>query len=152
MTNIDLFERIHMGDAVEKAMSRAAELHDRLAKSDIRVFILTISTADGHETTAYIHGSKTTAGWRDDVRRFLDSEQNSPELSDEPSAWETMPSSRLDTYLRSLGYCEIEDVASDVYEGREAVQKARIVDDPEHEEQETGFGHYGWESKGSASN
>jgi hypothetical protein len=130
-------------------MTRASELHDRLAKDNIRVFVLSLGTTDGDGTMTYIHGNKTTAEWRKDVRSFLESEQNSPEL-DEPLSFEIMPSSRLDAYLLSLGYCQIEDVASDVYEGREAVQKAKIVDYPAHEEQETGFGHYGWESKGNA--
>jgi len=41
----------------------------------------------------------------------------------------------------------VDDVASDVYEGRVAVYSAGIEDDPSHEEQEDGFDHYGWESK-----
>ena len=54
---------------------------------------------------------------------------------------------QLNQKLYDAGYIDVTDVVADVYEGRIAVYSAGIVDDPAHEEQEGGFGHYGWESK-----
>ena len=49
--------------------------------------------------------------------------------------------------LCDAGYIEVNDIVSDIFEGRIAISSAGIVDDPAHEEQADGFGHYGWESK-----
>ena len=49
--------------------------------------------------------------------------------------------------LKNAGYFHADDIVSDAYEGRVAVYSAGIEDDPVHEEQADGFGHYGWESK-----
>jgi hypothetical protein len=49
--------------------------------------------------------------------------------------------------LRSLGYIEVEDALADVFEGRITCEAARLVDDPEHEDQPDGFGHHGWASR-----
>jgi hypothetical protein len=53
----------------------------------------------------------------------------------------------LYNHLRSLGYSEVDDVVADVYEGRITNDSARLVDEPAHEEQPDGFGHYGWENR-----
>lgn len=147
----------------------AKNLYASLARSGIRLFKLCIQRfyGDSHlmmhgdrteacfppnRSHTFIHGSKTTDDWRRDVRGFLDSERNSlrpEEASDNHDRDDATLESRLYEYLLSLGYCDIEDVVSDVYEGAIALLDARIVDSPAHEEQENGFGHYGWEARGT---
>jgi hypothetical protein len=130
------------------------KLHARLARNGIRIFKLHIVGSYGCEDCVLIHANKTTEEWRRDVREFLQSERNSlreksgagTDAATSMDGESTLPS-RLYHYLHSRGYCDIDDVVSDVYEGRVAVLQSHIVDDPEHEEQETGFGHYGWDSK-----
>jgi len=54
----------------------------------------------------------------------------------------------LTEHMMRLGYHEINEVVSDVYEGMITNEASRLVDDPAHDDlQEDGFGHYGWESK-----
>ena len=50
-------------------------------------------------------------------------------------------------YLDNLGYVEVLDAVADVFEGRIMNECSRIVDDPDHEDQEDGFGHFGWEGE-----
>ncbi len=50
-------------------------------------------------------------------------------------------------HLSDAGCIDVDDVASDVFEGQVAVYPAGIENDLSHEEQEDGFGDYGWESK-----
>ena len=82
--------------------------------------------------------------WRQDVRRFINEIGHTKSRTDDASdnAFNAMMQK-----LSNAGYIEAEDVVSDVYEGRTAVYSAGIEDNPAHEDQADGFGHYGWESK-----
>ena len=98
----------------------------------------------GSDRTIYIHPQKTTKEWRSDIKRFkseLKIQKDVEGYSDDDVYNE------LTGKLSDAGYKDVDDVASDVYEGRVAVYSASIEDDPSHEEQEDGFVHYGWESK-----
>jgi hypothetical protein len=117
------------------------EIFEKLKTLNIRIFALRLG---GHrrETMLYIHPDKSTAQWRKDLGDFRDhSERETSDWADD-RVWNDLTS-----YLTGLGYCQVEDVAADVFEGRIAATVAKLVDDPDHEEQEDGFGHFGWESK-----
>ena len=149
----------------------AKQLQATMARGGVRVFKFSVRKCfnDTHWVThgdtkemcfvpgsSYIlvHGDKTTEGWRKDVRGFLESELNSLRGKGAPNEIEGHGDNellpyRLYSHLLSLGYCDISDVVSDCYEGAVAYVDARIVDSPAHEEQQDGFGHFGWESKGT---
>jgi len=116
------------------------ELYELLAAQGVRIFVLKL----GSDRTTYIHPQKTTKEWRSDLKRFK-SELNIQK--DEEGYSDDDVYNELTGKLSDAGYIDVDDVASDVYEGRVAVYSAGIEDDPSHEEQEDGFGHYGWESK-----
>jgi len=118
------------------------EVFEKLKSVNVRIFALRLS---GHrrETLLYIHPDKTTPQWREDVSRFRDrSERETNDWADD-RVWND-----LTNYLAGLGYCQVEDVAADVFEGRVSATVAKLVDDPDHDDiQKDGFGHFGWESK-----
>jgi hypothetical protein len=117
------------------------EFHNNLVAAGFRIFGVVI---DG-ETVYWIHGCKTRNQWRIDVRAFLASSK--AENSDSNGHAGDSIYNALSDHLTALGYNEVADVVSDVYEGRISNTSAKLVDDPDHEEQKDGFGHYGWESK-----
>ena len=109
------------------------QIHSKLALINTRLFTISV----GGDTVIWIHPYKTVKEWRKDIRAFQhfgDMEMN------------------LYEHLRKLGYSEALDVVSDVYEGKIEIKKVgkskrgTLVDDPIHEEQKSGFGHYGWEN------
>ena len=115
------------------------EIHKTLADQGIRIFSIRLQSSYGHEIEHWIHPTKTVKEWREDISQFL-----IKVYDDEDDLFNAFYD-----YLHKLGYVEMMDVVADVFEG--AVQvglKAQILPDPEHEEDETGFGHYGWENKG----
>jgi len=120
------------------------DIHDKLASDNIRIFALQINCSSKRETKHWIHHNKTVAQWRDDVRQFV---LSSFRTDDEGWACSEVWNG-LFSHLHKLGYHEIDDVVSDVYEGRITNNASRLVDDPDHENQKDGFGHYGW-GKGS---
>jgi len=128
------------------------ELHDKIASLGIRIFKIRLNH---NEETFLVHDCKTTAEWREDLRNFLFSSKSiaaRPLFKDEEGdvvggyASDDIYNG-LSNYMLELGYHELDDVISDVFEGRITNELARLVDDPCHEEQKDGFGHYGWESK-----
>lgn len=121
----------------------AREIHDKLASDNIRIFAVRLMVNGKPEVQHWIHSNKTVSQWRDDMRYFVaSSRRNCEEGWACSEVWNA-----LYTHLHSLGYQEIDDVVADVYEGRITNNSAMLVDDPDHEEQKDGFGHYGWESK-----
>ena len=116
------------------------ELYELLAVQGFRIFVLKL----GSDRTIYIHPQKSTKEWRSDLERFK-SEVNIQKDNEGYSSDDVY--NELAGKLSDAGYIDVDDVASDVYEGRVAVYSAGIEDDPLHEEQENGFGHYGWEGK-----
>ena len=125
------------------------EVHALLAGFGIRVFALSLDSRYSHgEYKLFIHPHKTTAEWREDVRTFLKGVGAGwGGTSDVTDAADDNIFHAFYGYLRNLGYHEMEDVVSDVYEGRLTCEMSRIVDDPDHEEQTDGFGHFGWENR-----
>jgi hypothetical protein len=122
---------------------RARSLYEKMKNFGVRIFKVRINHSGGQDTHVFAHWNKTTDQWRDDVRDFLASERN--DLCDPDG--NACVGFHLYEHLLSLGYCDLDDVISDIYEGRIAILRSRIDDDPDHEDQETGFGHYGWDSK-----
>ena len=118
----------------------ARRIHGTLAKQNTRLFYLVL---DG-EATTFVHISKTVRAWRSDVKSILSEVQGT---ADQDGHAGDEVRNTLFSRLRDAGYVEVTDVVSDVYEGRIATESASIVDDPDHECQADGFGHYGWESK-----
>ena len=121
---------------------KAKEVFEKLKAINVRIFVMRLG---GHrrDMMFYIHPDKTTEQWREDVCRFRDrSERETNDWADD-RVWND-----LTNYLAGLGYCQVEDVAADVFEGRIATLSAKLVDDPDHDDiQKDGFGHFGWESK-----
>ena len=132
-------------------MSQA--LHDLLASQGIHIFKIVIGNHLGrNEENFWIHASKTTAEWRSDLRSFLEKSYHDATVFDEDGenigGWaESRCGNALFKHLHDLGYVELDDVISDIFEGRITNEMARLVGDPNHPEQADGFGHYGWESK-----
>jgi hypothetical protein len=118
----------------------AAEIHKKLAQQGIRLFALSL----GSDKMFFAHGEKTVNDWRTDVRKFI---AEIGQLVDTNGDAESKVINQLLVKLCAAGYVEVNDIVADVFEGRIAVYSAGIVDDPAHEEQADGFGHYGWESK-----
>ncbi len=119
---------------------KAKNMHESLAQHGIRLFALSLGT----DRMTYVHSGKTVKEWREDIRRFI-SEIN--HRRDRGGRAEDEVFNELTSKLDEAGYIEVNDVVADVYEGRIASYSAGIEDDPAHEEQADGFGHYGWESK-----
>lgn len=116
------------------------ELHRLLARQGIRLFDLRL----GSDHLTFIHHRKSVEHWRADIRRFI-SEINRRR---DKAGWANEEVfNEIIVKLHKAGYFDVSDIVSDVYEGRIAVYSAGIVDDPAHEEQPEGFGHYGWEAK-----
>jgi len=121
---------------------KAKELHEHFASQGIRLFALSLGTMADKMT--YIHPHKMTEEWRQDVKRFI------AEIGHSKSRTGDACDNAFNALLKKLsdaGYIEVNDVVSDVYEGRIAVYSSGIKDAPVHEDQTDGFGHYGWESK-----
>jgi hypothetical protein len=116
------------------------EFHKLLADQGIRIFSLSL----GSDQLFMIHPNKTVNEWRSDIRSFISEINNcrNKEGHADDDVFNT-----LMVKFNDAGYFQIEDTVSDVYEGRIAKYTAGIEDDPAHEEQVGGFGHYGWESK-----
>lgn len=125
-------------------MSLAQEIHDILAKDNIRIFALRCPTDYDRDYVCWIHKSKKVEEWREDIRSFINS--NMIFKSSDGDASE-MAFNSLYRYLENKGYEEVLDVASDVFEGRIESCESKIVHDPDHDEQEDGFGHFGWEAR-----
>jgi hypothetical protein len=117
------------------------ELYQTLAKDGIRIFKIYMGR---DETTFWIHPHKTTEQWRNDLSKFTQEISG----SDHSNGWgDSILLNKLFKHMHELGYIEIDDVISDVFEGRVGCTESLILPDPQHETDETGFGHYGWESK-----
>jgi hypothetical protein len=116
------------------------ELYEHLAGLGIRLFVVAV----GRDKRTFIHPKKTTEEWRGDINKFK-AEINLQK--DEDCYSDDDVYNELTRMLMEAGYHDVDDVASDVYEGRVAVYSAGLENDPSHEEQTIGFGHYGWESK-----
>ena len=114
--------------------------HKILADQGIRIFSLSLGT----NHISLIHPNKTVSEWRSDVRTFISEIGNA---HDEDGNADGKVFDALMVRFHDAGYFDVDDIASDVYEGRIAKYNAGIQDDPAHEEQSDGFGHYGWESK-----
>lgn len=106
-----------------------------------RLFVV----AAGRDRRTFIHPNKTTDEWRTDIRRF---KTEIKQQKDDGGYSDDNVYNELTRMLIDSGYHDVDDIASDVYEGRIAIYSAGLEDDPSHEEQSDGFGHYGWESKG----
>lgn len=116
------------------------EIHGLLAQQGVRLFALSLGTV----RMTYIHANKTVKEWREDIKKFISEinhRRNRAGRADDDVFNE------LTSKLYEAGYVEVNDVVADVYEGRIASYSAGIEDDPAHDEQADGFGHYGWESK-----
>jgi len=131
------------------------EIHKTLADQGIRIFMVRLrggsTTVIGRDEMYFIHPDKTVEQWREDLRGCLAivyTDEIDDEDEDRTGGWASdKPHNHIYKYMHELGYVELADVVADVYEGRLTNEKSRIVDDPDHEEQADGFGHFGWESK-----
>ncbi|MCK9458298.1 MAG: hypothetical protein M0R80_01490 [Proteobacteria bacterium] len=121
----------------------AKEIHKLLSDQGVRIFSVRIQSSYGLETEYWIHPSQTVQEWRLDVAAFFESKF----ISEDDLLNE------FHTYMRGLGYIEMMDVVADTFEGEVRIVHegehltAKMVPDPDHREDVTGFGHHGWESK-----
>lgn len=125
----------------------AKELHAKMTTFGIRIFKISLKYNSKTEEEFWIHPEKTTKEWRNDLSSFLKQCFSDNDAVIELGYADDLLFNALHKHLSELGYYELDDVVSDVYEGRVTNEFCKIVDYPAHEEQETGFGHYGWESK-----
>lgn len=125
---------------------KAQELYALLAKQGISIFMIRIDdfSVFSRDYVPWIHFNKSRDEFRADIKAFQD--KGFEEATGDFSASNNINNSFY-SYLKGLGYLEVSDVAVDVFEGKITNEKARLVDDPDHEEQLDGFGHFGWESK-----
>ena len=143
-------------------MKSAKEVHDQIVATGARIFALSLGTrrasmfpdlSGNAETSYWVHASKSTPEWRRDLAAFRGRAFTDPPSVDDDG--ETVQGfandevwNALSSHLHDLGYHEVGDIVSDVFEGRITNEVSRIVDAPAHpESQKDGFGHYGWESK-----
>lgn len=117
-------------------------LHQKLADIGVRIFKMDLFYP--FEECYWIHAQKTTEEWREDIRNFI--AQGEVTATGDPWTAADKIALSLSNYLGNLGYCELEDVTSDVYEGQIAATSAKLQPSP-LTESEDGFGHYGWEAK-----
>ncbi|PHS19059.1 MAG: hypothetical protein COA78_01460 [Blastopirellula sp.] len=110
------------------------QLHQQLAGQGIGIFNVEI---DGYVRTL-IHHDKTVEQWRKDVRQLL--KKSKEKDSSGKAGTFNLPSS----LIKEFGYHNVTSIVDDVYEGRLAIYETEIVDDPVHENQKDGFGHYGF--------
>jgi hypothetical protein len=109
------------------------EFHEGLVSQGIGIFNISLEG----DTRTLIHPKKTVMQWRQDVRsmiqksRVVDQNGNADNFD------------LVNALIGDFGYFEVEFLADDVYEGRRAIYESGIVDDPAHEDQNDGFGHYG---------
>lgn len=115
------------------------DLHGLLSLQGIRLFFLSL----GKDRLTLIHHNKSVPEWRADIRRFISEIKH---LRNKAGWADDEVFNQLMGKLYDAGYFDVTDVVSDAYEGRVAVYSAGIVDEPAHEEQPDGFGHFGWES------
>ncbi len=116
------------------------ELHDLLSLQGIRLFALSL----GSYHLTLIHHNKSVKEWRDDIRRYVSEIRH---LRSKAGWANDEVFNEMMKKLHKAGYFDVTDVVADVYEGRVASYSARIEDNPAHEKQADGFGHYGWGSK-----
>ena len=116
------------------------ELHGLLARKGIRLFALSL----GKDHLTFIHHNKSVEEWRADIRRYIAEIKH---RRDKSGRADDEIFNEMVLRLHKDGYFDVTDVVSDVYEGRVAVYSAEIEDDPSHEDQANGFGHYGWEAR-----
>lgn len=122
----------------------AAGLHGQLAAQGIRVFVIHLNSGTrDYNATYLIHPNRTVAQWREDIRSF----QRTAESHDPDGSSSDGIFNGLYRHLEQLGYLFLHDVVADVYEGRVTNLRSTLIDDPDHEEQPTGFGHYGHETR-----
>lgn len=110
------------------------EFHSILADQGIGIFNIDIDC----NTRTLIHPAKTVDEWRIDLRSIL----NKSKVVDPKGNASNFDI--VNEMISEFGYFEAQFLADDVYEGRRAIYKAGIIDDPHHENQEDGFGHYGF--------
>ena len=126
-------------------MNPARDAHKKLADIGVRIFKVRLYGHYGNEEMLWLHPNKTTAEWRAELSKFL---ANSEVVTDIDHHGDDKILNALYTFLSNLGYIEIDDMVSDAYEGKITNEHARIVADPDHVEDVTGFGHYGWDARG----
>lgn len=121
------------------------EVQQMIAGIGARIFAVRIASTDyGREYQYWIHPQKTSAEWREDVSGII---KNLYAIDHDDGGAADDVYNTFHNEMQKLGYHEICDVVSDVFECRVSVEAARIVPDPDHEEDTTGFGHFGWESR-----
>jgi len=124
-------------------MNNAKEIYTKLIESGIRIFAIRLAGISNNDYMLFIHPDKTRDQFRDEIRIFKrDTFDTSGHHSNDNMF------NGLMEHLRKLGYVEVLDVVADVFEGRITNECSRILDDPSHEKQKDGFGHFGWENKG----
>ncbi len=118
------------------------EVFKQIAATGARIFCIRLSTDHGREDHFWVHPNKTMPEWRADLRELL-----GKKFDDEKGWANNGVLNAMYLRLSNMGYHEIVDVVADVYEGRISNDSACLVDDPDHENQADGFGHFGWENK-----
>jgi hypothetical protein len=137
--SLELLELANDSEIILPNPTHPKEIHAKLAKQGIRIFKIDLGR---DETFFWIHPHKTMHQWREDFTKFI-----LKNGADHSNAWaSSVLMNNLFTYLHNLGYIELDDVISDVFEGRIGSVESIILPDPKHEEDESGFGHYGWDN------
>lgn len=137
-------------------MDTSKEINKKLADIGIAIFTLRLDCPKGLNVIHFIHDGKTIKEWREDICTFR-GKSNRSWLSPSKSNNDKDPYTEKDVfndlmeYLFDLGYRQIDNVVTDVYEGRIACLNAQLMNDSSFGSKD-GFGVYGYGSQTSDSN
>jgi hypothetical protein len=122
-------------------MNNSKLLHDKLAAVGVRIFKMRLRIGLKSEEHYFVHDSKSVEEWRNDIRDFI----AKSDCMDESGWADDSVFNSLFGRLNDLGYEEIVDIVTDVFEGRVTTERSSLVHDPDHDDIQTdGFGHHGW--------
>lgn len=108
---------------------RSRAIHERMAAVGVRMFLVRVADVCWEW---WLHADKTRDAFRDDVRRFLDSEASAC-LTSNPNAPELLRQG-LTQHLEAAGYVRLTDLASDSWTGQLVVAQAHLEHDLDEEQ------------------
>lgn len=113
------------------------ELYEKL---NVKIFKIVLNLGQKHEEYFFVHPDKTLDQWRKDLKTFY----LNASFFDIDGYSSDKVLNKLFAHMNELGYFEIDDVITDIFEGKITNDSARLIDDPSHESMKDGFGHYGF--------
>ena len=117
--------------------NRSRALHDRMAAAGVRMFLVSVANVCWEWLA---HADKTRDAFRDDVRRFLDSDDSTC-LTSRPDA-PALVRAALTAYWEAAGYVRLTDLAIDSWNGEVQFTQMKLAHQTDEEVGlHDGFGH-----------